>query len=76
MLHVALGVGVATSLPFNALAESMALVSSEKDNAISMVSIKDLTVQGTIATCKPCRTLRLGATAIGPIVRVRSRTDG
>ena len=46
-------------LPLSTLAQSLALVSSEKDDAISVVSLKDLTLQGTIATCKRPRHLQL-----------------
>ncbi len=40
-------------------AQPIALVSSEKDNAITIVSLKDLSVQGTIATCQRPRHMQL-----------------
>ena len=47
------------ALPMTALAQGLALVSSEKDNALTIVNLKDLTVQGTIATCKRPRHLQV-----------------
>lgn len=50
---------VALLSPTFVLAQSTALVSSEKDNTLTIVNLKDLTVQGTIATCKRPRHLQL-----------------
>ncbi len=50
---------VSLSLSCAAWAQSIALVSSEKDNALTVISLKDLTVQGTIATCKRPRHMQL-----------------
>jgi PQQ-dependent catabolism-associated beta-propeller protein len=49
----------ALSLSGAASAQSIALVSSEKDNALTVVNLKDLTVQGTISTCKRPRHMHL-----------------
>jgi PQQ-dependent catabolism-associated beta-propeller protein len=49
----------AASLSGAASAQSIALVSSEKDNALTVVNLKDLTVQGTISTCKRPRHMQL-----------------
>jgi PQQ-dependent catabolism-associated beta-propeller protein len=49
----------ALSLSGAASAQSIALVSSEKDNALTVVNLKDLTVQGTISTCKRPRHMQL-----------------
>ena len=42
-----------------AQAQGVALVSSEKDNAITIVDLRSLSVQGTIATCKRPRHMQL-----------------
>ena len=46
-------------LPLLALAQNTALVSSEKDNTLTIVNLKDHKVEGTIATCKRPRHLQL-----------------
>ena len=51
--------GAALLLPLLAVAQPVALVSSEKDNAITIINLKDLSVQGTIATCGRPRHMQL-----------------
>ena len=46
-------------LPLAAAAQSVALVSSEKDNTLTIINLKDQKVEGTIATCKRPRHLQL-----------------
>lgn len=49
----------AAALPLLAAAQGIAFVSSEKDNAISLLDLKTQTVTGTIATCKRPRHMQL-----------------
>lgn len=49
----------AAALPLLAAAQGVAFVSSEKDNAISLLDLKTQTVTGTIATCKRPRHMQL-----------------
>ena len=49
----------ALGTPAAAVAESVALVSSEKDNTITVISLKDQKVEGTIATCKRPRHMQI-----------------
>ncbi len=46
-------------VPVGGLAQSVALVSSEKDNALTIVNLKDQKVEGVIPTCKRPRHMQL-----------------
>ena len=59
IFSVALTLCAAASLPLGASAQTSAVVSSEKDNALTIVNLKDLKVEGTIATCKRPRHMQL-----------------
>ena len=59
VFSVALTLCAAALLPLGASAQTTAVVSSEKDNALTIVNLKDLKVEGTIATCKRPRHMQL-----------------
>ena len=50
---------ITSSMSIAAGAQSFALVSSEKDNALTIVNVKDQKVEGTIPTCKRPRHMQL-----------------
>ena len=50
---------VCVALPALVSPQSFAVVSSEKDNALTLVNLKEQKVEGTIATCKRPRHLQL-----------------
>lgn len=47
------------ALPLTTWSQGVAMVTSEKDNAITIVNLKDQKVEGTIATCKRPRHMQL-----------------
>ena len=51
--------GLAAALPVLAAAQGVAIISSEKDNALTVLDLKTQAVTGTIATCKRPRHMQI-----------------
>jgi PQQ-dependent catabolism-associated beta-propeller protein len=47
------------ALPFTTWSQGVAMVTSEKDNSLAIVNLKDQKVEGTIATCKRPRHMQI-----------------